>query len=417
MFSESVFHPTSGKLTQSISSDLEVWTNPQGNKFYPNMKGLNEENEKIAKEQKSKYQELANNPESKLRKEQKDIPDNIIKLIDEFDAEYFDPMKYKANGIIINSKSRVAAIKGAVNRFGDYLRIGRNENLISQVERKHLTAKNVIEFITWLNNNESLPKLDFTGKPLETKTFVSVNSRIQIAVSFKSIAVRLDSLNLLPEPIELKEDLIPAMEEREADKLNVKQRRKFEDITHPIELRDVTAKAFLFSMRTGLAKADIQKLTWNDVIDLDDFDDKDLESEATNDTGWAVSYMRTKTARTKRSKKDIVIPLDRKALSFICDEGKDPSDYSPELLVFDGFVCDTKELDLIRVWAKNIGVRKKYVKFHTARQTFANIHANRGTDIQVLSEMMGHATLEQTKAYYKVNLDTIRAAVSKTSDL
>lgn len=40
MFSESVFHPTSGKLTQSISSDLEVcsgliplWERPQASKL------------------------------------------------------------------------------------------------------------------------------------------------------------------------------------------------------------------------------------------------------------------------------------------------------------------------------------------------------------------------------------------------
>lgn len=47
---------------------------------------------------------------------------------------------------------------------------------------------------------------------------------------------------------------------------------------------------------------------------------------------------------------------------------------------------------------------------HMLRDTFASNHINRGTDIRVLQELMGHEDIKQTEKYTKVNLVAMRKA-------
>lgn len=47
---------------------------------------------------------------------------------------------------------------------------------------------------------------------------------------------------------------------------------------------------------------------------------------------------------------------------------------------------------------------------HMLRDTFASNHINRGTDIRVLQELMGHEDIKQTEKYTKVNLTRMRKA-------
>jgi integrase len=51
------------------------------------------------------------------------------------------------------------------------------------------------------------------------------------------------------------------------------------------------------------------------------------------------------------------------------------------------------------------------------RHSFAQRHADHGTPIDVLSEMMGHRTMDTTRGYYKVNKARMRQAVATVSEM
>ena len=51
------------------------------------------------------------------------------------------------------------------------------------------------------------------------------------------------------------------------------------------------------------------------------------------------------------------------------------------------------------------------------RHSFAQRHADHGTPIDVLSEMMGHRTMDTTRGYYKVNKTRMRKAVATVSEM
>ena len=51
------------------------------------------------------------------------------------------------------------------------------------------------------------------------------------------------------------------------------------------------------------------------------------------------------------------------------------------------------------------------------RHSFAQRHADHGTPIDVLSEMMGHRTMDTTRGYYKVNKARMRKAVATVSEM
>ena len=51
------------------------------------------------------------------------------------------------------------------------------------------------------------------------------------------------------------------------------------------------------------------------------------------------------------------------------------------------------------------------------RHSFAQRHADNGTPIDVLADMMGHRTIDTTRGYYKVNKSRMRKAVARVSEM
>lgn len=62
--------------------------------------------------------------------------------------------------------------------------------------------------------------------------------------------------------------------------------------------------------------------------------------------------------------------------------------------------------------AKKAGIEKKITP-HVLRHSFGTNMLNRGTDITVISEMLGHANLSTTQIYAKLNDDTLKSAYNK----
>lgn len=65
---------------------------------------------------------------------------------------------------------------------------------------------------------------------------------------------------------------------------------------------------------------------------------------------------------------------------------------------------------------KEVLDKRKKVTFHTLRHTFASRLVQRGIDLYVVKDLMGHSTLALTERYSHVNDENRRAAVEKLKD-
>ena len=80
----------------------------------------------------------------------------------------------------------------------------------------------------------------------------------------------------------------------------------------------------------------------------------------------------------------------------------------------------------VRGWVKNLPellgpsgeeFPRERVFPYAFRHSFAQRHADDGTPIDVLAEMMGHRTIDTTRGYYKVNKTRMRQAVMRVSEM
>lgn len=137
---------------------------------------------------------------------------------------------------------------------------------------------------------------------------------------------------------------------------------------------EVNCRAFLFSSLTGLRKSDVIKLKWEDV---------EQNGERTR-----IVFTQKKTRSLQ------YLDINPQAAELMGERG--------EGLVFKVKYRYTIDLsDYLREWAKSAGVNKD-ITFHSARHTFATMMLTLGTDLYVVSKLLGHANINTTQVYAKI---------------
>ena len=134
---------------------------------------------------------------------------------------------------------------------------------------------------------------------------------------------------------------------------------------------------FLFACYTGLSYADLKKLSYEDLENIDG--------------SWVISGIRQKSQRTKPL--NFTIPLMDNAVKML-DLTKKTG------LVFD--VNTNQKTNLyIKEICKFVGINKK-VTFHTARHTCGTTLINLGVPKHVVQQILGHKKSEMTDHYAKL---------------
>lgn len=64
----------------------------------------------------------------------------------------------------------------------------------------------------------------------------------------------------------------------------------------------------------------------------------------------------------------------------------------------------------------NVTDRRDSASFHTCRHTFASWHAQNGTDLYVLKELMGHSTIQLTERYAHLREDGLKEATNRFNE-
>lgn len=141
--------------------------------------------------------------------------------------------------------------------------------------------------------------------------------------------------------------------------------------------------AFLFSCFSGLRISDVRKLKWQDISILD-------------------GYTRI-TFYQKKTKSLEYMDISEQAVYFINQQDK-TSEYV--------FTLGSDLRYQLGKWIKKAGI-DKHITFHCARHTFAILMIELGTDLFVVSKLLGHKEIQTTQIYAKVLDKTKREAIDK----
>jgi len=172
-----------------------------------------------------------------------------------------------------------------------------------------------------------------------------------------------------------------SIEEVERDFLSTEELQAIEAKEFTISRLDEVRDMFVFSCYTGLAYADIAKLTLNEIeIGIDK-------------QKWIYTH-REKT----ESKSNI--PLLPKALEIIDKYKKHPE------CVISGKLLPVRSNQKMNAYLKEIATLcgiSKNLTFHSARHTFATtVTLTNGVPIESVSSMLGHKNIRTTQIYAKV---------------
>jgi len=254
------------------------------------------------------------------------------------------------------------------------------------IERYKTAKKHVENYINLEYNLTDIPVKDVDHKfisgleyYLKTERKCSHNTAIKYVVNFKKI-IRIAFANdwITKDPFVHWKAKVKVVEREFLTEEEIK--KMFEKELHNERLSQVK-DIFLFCCFTGLAYADVKKLSKNDIV-------IGIDSE--------------KWIKIKRSKTDTrsSTPLLPMALA-ILDKYEEHSDVSNNrkllpVLTNQKMNAYLKEIAVICQITKNL-------TFHLARHTFATtVTLTNGVPIESVSKMLGHKSLRTTQHYAKI---------------
>lgn len=254
------------------------------------------------------------------------------------------------------------------------------------IERYKTAKKHVKDYINLEYKTSDIPVKDVDHKfisgleyYLKTERKCAHNTAIKYVTNFKKI-VRIAFANdwISKDPF-LNWKAKPKIVEREF--LTEKEIQKMVEKELHTERLNQVKDIFLFSCFTGLAYADVKKLSRNDIV-------LGIDGEK-----W-IKIKRSKT-NTRSS-----IPLLPTALE-ILDKYNDHPDVSNK-----GRLLPVLSNQKMNAYLKEIAILCKIHKnltFHLARHTFATtVTLSNGVPIESVSKMLGHKSLRTTQHYAKI---------------
>ena len=137
-------------------------------------------------------------------------------------------------------------------------------------------------------------------------------------------------------------------------------------------------RAFAMTCLTGIRRCDIVRLKYSDV----DYSNRVLRFRQTKTEGHS-------------SKSGVTTPLNDALLELI---GTKPDDATDDYIFH--LPSDTMCLKALRHWTKKAGI-SKHITWHCGRHSFATALLSNGSNIKVVSSLLGHSTLRFTEVYVR----------------
>jgi len=123
------------------------------------------------------------------------------------------------------------------------------------------------------------------------------------------------------------------------------------------------------------------------------------------------------TIKQSKGKKDRQVPLSKKIRVLLESYIKE---YDPKLYLFEGQnggKYSVKSIQNIFQKACNLANIKKDATVHTLRHSFATHLLEKGTDLRIIQEILGHTSSKTTEIYTHVSTKTIKSVRSPFDDM
>jgi integrase len=183
------------------------------------------------------------------------------------------------------------------------------------------------------------------------------------------------------------------------DRLKVKEPMRtswtIEQLQHlantPCQIDEQFKQAFFFACSTGLRWSDVNKLQWTNII----------RRKSGTKTKWFLYFEQQKTESVEYfplSDQAIEIVKQREAASnhaiYVFPHAKETDSRNK--------VVQRRVDYSLKSWAKAAGLEHTKMRFHTGRHSFATNLLESGTDIFVVSKLLGHKNVKTTQVYTQV---------------
>lgn len=275
---------------------------------------------------------------------------NIFDCMDAYYADY--------------TKKDIRMVKGAINRFKDFIAIEYPECKI-RIFPEQLNKDLMIKFVEYLQSR---------GHGSGAFTYYK---------RFKKIVRHLVEKNYLPknpcQGVVCKTD----EESLKKDILSVDEMKKLIETTYPQQNKDVR-RAFIFCLYTGIRYCDVKDLRYGNV----DFSNKLLTFNQKKTEGHS-------------SKSWVTIPLNDGLLSLVGNPEINEDGRQIDTNLFN-LPSQTMCLKSVKKWVKRAGIQK-HITWHCARHSFAVNILNNGANIKTVASLLGHSGLEHTEKYTRAS--------------
>ena len=247
---------------------------------------------------------------------------------------------------------------GALRNFKDFLK-EEYPQFANRIEAKNLSKEMIQKFVYYLEDNHK-------GQGAETyyKRFKRmVNYAVEQGEIAKSPCKGITTAKL--------DDVL-------AKDILSQEEMQLLFSTHYEGQNTEIRRAFAMTCLTGIRRCDIVRLKYSDV----DYSNRVLTFRQSKTEGHS-------------SKSGVTTPLNDALLSLI---GTKPDD-APDDFIFH-LPSETMCLKALRSWTKKAGINK-HITWHCGRHSFATALLSNGSNIKVVSSLLGHSTLRFTEVYVR----------------
>ncbi len=251
------------------------------------------------------------------------------------------------------------------------------KHLVNYIGDRSVSFRDVTE--KWLDGFKQhlLKSTNHNGKTLACNSALSYFTKIRVVIK-EAIEEKYFHSNPLR-----KIDNIPA-EETHRGFLTTDEVKKLAKTECELP---ILKKAFLFACLTGMRISDILNLKWGDI-------------QHSQDTGHFIRFRQIKT------KGEVFLFISQEAYGLLGQQRE------PDVKVFLGLCYHAWNNQKLKQWFFSAGIYRK-LTFHSSRHTFATLQLNAGTDIAVVSNLLGHKHLSTTQRYTKIVNKSKKEAVNR----
>ncbi len=251
------------------------------------------------------------------------------------------------------------------------------KHLVNYIGDRSVTFKDITE--EWVEGFKQhlLKSINHNGKTLARNSALSYFTKLRVVVK-EAIEEKYFHTN----PINRVKNI--AAEETHRGFLTSDEVKKLAETECELP---ILKKAFLFGCLTGMRISDILTLKWGDI-------------QHSQDTGYFIRFRQVKT------KSEVLLFISQEAYDLLGRQRE------ADVKVFLGLCYHAWNNLKLKQWFGSAGIYRK-LTFHSSRHTFATLQLNAGTDITVVSNLLGHSCILSTQRYAKVVNKSKREAVNR----